>query len=416
MSSAPPRGGANQVPGLATAEGRTRSIASPETPSVDISAIRLSYLVTDLDGVGTTVQAFTACTAMAARGYDVELVVVRREGLLVDQIPPGLRVVELQPRSSPSRVLGVAGSLPVLVRYLRTQRPQVVWSGAKSMNPLILAARVLSGIRTRLVLTITNDLYHRASRDDRGQRFSVLVIRLLYAKADRVITLSQGMTDDLIQHEGLPAELLTVIPPPIDLQRIRALAREPVEHPWLQSGGPPVVLNVARVAEQKDQRSLLRAFAEAVGSCHDLHLIILGDCPDEERHSLLDEAELLGVKERVDFVGFDANPYRYMSRAAVFALSSLWEGFGIVLVEAMACGCPVVAVDCPYGPREILQDGRAGRVVPMWSPAALSKAILHELATPTPAHVLEKRAVDFDQPNLMDRYDEVLRELTDRVD
>ena len=384
-----------------------------ETSAAHISGARLSYIVADLDGVGTTVQAFTACTAMARRGHDVELVLVRREGLLADQVPAGLRVVELRPGKGLPSSLGIACALPALIRYLRAKRPRVIWSGAKSMNPVILAARLLSGIRARVVLTITNDLYHRSSRDDRGQRYSVFVIRLLYGMADRVITLSQGMTDDLIQHEGLPADLLTVIPPPIDLARIRTLAREPIDHPWMQPGGPPVVLNVARVHPQKDQSNLLRAFAEASGSRRDLHLIIVGDCSDEARRSLLAEAELLGVADRVDVVGFDANPYRYMARSAVFALSSLWEGFGIVLAESMACGCPVVAVDCPYGPREILQDGRAGEVVPMWNPAALSKAILQQLAAPTPVHVLEKRAIDFDQPSLMGRYDEVLRELTD---
>jgi glycosyltransferase involved in cell wall biosynthesis len=383
---------------------------------VDISAARLSYLVTDLDGVGTTVQAFTTCTALASRGHDVELVVVRRAGLLADQAPPGLRIVELRPGKGVPTDLGIACALPALIRYLRAHRPQVVWSGAKSMNPLILAARLLSGISARLVLTITNDLYHRSSREDRGQRFSVLVIRVLYRLADRVITLSQGMTDDLIHKEGLPADLFAVIPPPIDLERIRSLAREPVDHPWLQPDGPPVVLNVARVAAQKDQSNLVRAFAQATRSRRDLHLIVVGDYTDETRRTLLDEAKLLGVEQRVDLVGFDPNPYRYMARSAVFALSSLWEGFGIVLAEAMACGCPVAAVDCPYGPSEILQDGRAGVVVPMWNSAALSRAILQQLAAPTPAHVLEKRAVDFDQPNLMDRYDEVLRELTDPVE
>ena len=382
-----------------------------ENPTVQVAKKRLSYLVRDLEGVGTTVQAFTACAGLAERGHDVELVVVKREGLLADETPKGLRIVELLPTSGVNGSIRTTRAVVALARHLRARRPEVLWSGAKGANSLALWAQRISGVSPQLVLSITNDLYHRSSPEDRGRQLSVFMIRVAYGRADKVITLSQGMTDHLIDEEGLPAELMSIIPPPIDVARIRSLGREPVDHPWLQAGGPPVVLNVARMAPQKDQSTLLKAFAEATDSRPDLRLIIVGDSSEEPRRALLAEAELLGVADKVDLVGFDANPYRYMTRAAVFALSSLWEGFGIVLAEAMACGCPVVAVDCPYGPSEILLDGQAGAVVPMWDPGALAKGIVHQVVAPTAQDVLAKRARDFDIPAVMNRYDGVLQEL-----
>ncbi len=387
----------------------------PVHGSASTAPLTVAYFVGELEGAGTTVHALTACRGMAELGLDVELVVVRRQGVLAGDVPEALKVVELSAGdpSAPERGVSsrdVLAAIPLLARYLRRRRPMVLWSGAKAVNLAALAASRLAFVSTRVVMTITNDLYHRGSAQDRGRALATLVIRRVYPSADKVITLSRAMTDDLVEKEGLPPELFAIIPPPIDLERIDRLGREAVDHPWLQSGQPPVVLNVARLAEQKGHPILLEAFAEAARS-RELRLIIMGEASEEARRELEARVDALGIAGKVDIADFDPNPYRFMTRAAVFVLSSLWEGFGIVLAESMACGCPVVSSNCPYGPAEILQGGKVGRLVPVSDSHALAEAILSEIDDPTDAAILEKRARDFGLDSLMKRYAAVLDDL-----
>lgn len=392
-----------------------RNSAVPAHDSVSTAPLTVAYFVGELEGAGTTVHALTACRGMTELGLDVELVVVRRQGVLAADVPESQKVVELSALdpSAPERGVSsrdVVAAIPLLARYLRRRRPAVLWSGAKAVNLAALAASRLAFVSTRVVMTITNDLYHRGSAQDLGRALATLAIRRIYPSADKVITLSQAMTDDLVEKEGLPPDLFAIIPPPIDLERIGRLRRETVDHPWLQPGQPPVVLNVARLAVQKGHPILLEAFAEAVRS-RELRLIIMGEASEEARDELAVRVDELGIAGKVDITDFDPNPYRFMTRAAVFVLSSLWEGFGIVLAESMACGCPVVSSNCRYGPTEILQGGSVGRLVPVSDSRALAAAILAEIDDPTQAAVLEKRARDFGLDSLMERYAAVLAEL-----
>jgi glycosyltransferase involved in cell wall biosynthesis len=173
-----------------------------------------------------------------------------------------------------------------------------------------------------------------------------------------------------------------------------------VTHPWFAPDQPPVILGVGRLTAQKDFVNLLRAFA-IVKQSRPSRLVILGDGP--ERAALGDLIDRLDLVSDVDMPGFDANPYSYMSRAAVFVLSSAWEGLPTVLIEAMACGTPVVATDCRSGPAEILVGGRFGELVPVGDAAALAAAILRTLERPSP-QALRVRAGDFSIERAVDRY------------
>ena len=371
----------------------------------------LAYLLHDLEGVGTTIQGFTVCKAMVERGYRVELVVVKRTGALAESIPKNVGVVELLPAAGvathKSIALASIAGARALCDYLRRHGPDTLISGAKAANLMAIAAHRRSRTRGRLVLTLTNALYHDGSRRNPYRWASLMLMRRFYGYADRVITLSRGMTNDLVRFEGLPAELFEVIPPPIDTKRIARLASESVDHPWLQPGEPPVVLNVGRLAAQKGHSVLLRAFA-AASRVREMRLIVLGNDAGGRRAALTREAAELGIEDRVDLLDFDPNPYRYMARSRVFALSSLWEGFGIVVAEAMACGCPIVASDCRYGPREILMDGRWGRLVPPHDASAMAAAIVEQIADRTPQDAVRKAAERFSLGRVTARYDELV--------
>jgi glycosyltransferase involved in cell wall biosynthesis len=180
---------------------------------------------------------------------------------------------------------------------------------------------------------------------------------------------------------------------------VSALASEKLDHRWFEDNEDPVILGVGRLNEQKDFQTLLRAFANVLKKRH-AYLVILGE--GEERSSLEVLSEELNVAHRVHMPGFVRNPYKYMARSDVFVLSSKFEGFGNVIVEAMACGCPVVSTNCRSGPTEILENGKWGRLVPVEDPLRMSNAINESIASPLPPS--KERAQDFTAEVIMDQY------------
>lgn len=203
-------------------------------------------------------------------------------------------------------------------------------------------------------------------------RIMLFLYRRFYAGADAVIAVSREAASDLTERLRLSPGQVRMIYNPVITPALFEQAKEAVEHPWFAPGQPPVVLSAGRLCEQKDFPTLLRAFAQVRAHTRS-RLVILGEGP--ERLSLERMASDLGLRASVLLPGFVANPYAYMARAATYVLSSKWEGLPTVLIEALACGAPVVSTDCPSGPREILQDGKYGRLVPVGDADALAQAI-----------------------------------------
>ena len=300
------------------------------------------------------------------RGLAVDLVVAKAEGPYLSQVPKGIRVVDLRA----SRILT---SVPALAHYLRRERPAVMLSAIDHANIVALWARKLSAAPSRIVVSVHSTLTRATSNEPhvRGR----LVPRLagwFYPWADEVVAVSQGVAEDLAASTGLSAERIKVIYNPVVTPELLKKAQEPLDHPWFASGQPPVILAVGRLTVAKDYPTLIRAFA-LVRAKRSVRLMILGE--GEERSGLENLVRELKLEENVLLPGHVDNPYNYMAQAAVFVLSSAWEGFGNVLVEAMAVGTPVVSTDCPSGPAEILEGGKWGRLVPTGNPAALADAI-----------------------------------------
>lgn len=226
----------------------------------------------------------------------------------------------------------------------------------------------------------------------------------MYPRADALITASAGVGQDLKTAAGLDGLPIHPIPNTIVTKGMHEQAKEPVDHPWLADDEAPVVLCVARFAKQKDLPTMLHALAIARRS-RPLRLIVLGHGP--ERSDVEQVVHDLELEECVDMPGRVSNPYAWMRRASVLALSSAWEGSPNVLIEALALGTPVVSTDCPSGPAEILENGRYGRLVPVGDPEALAGAILETLEHPLaydPATATER----FTATRAAQRYLEVL--------
>jgi len=316
-------------------------------------------------------------------GTRVDVIPVKMESTHLGALPPSVRIMNL----GSSHTLGC---LPGLIRYLRSERPDALLAAKDRANSTAVLARRLAGGPTRVVLrmgtTVSGAL---AGRSRLKERFWYFRMRLLYPSADAVVAVSKGVADDLQGHAKLSHSLLRVIQNPVITPELMTMAEEPVDHPWFREHAVPVVLGVGRLTRQKDFPTLLKAFA-LVREKRPCHLTILGE--GHGRVLLESIAEDLGVKEDVLMPGFVGNPYAYMSRAAVFVLSSLWEGSPNVLTEALALGTPVVSTDCPSGPREILENGRFGPLVQIGDPDALARAILSTMDSP-PEKSLLKNAV-----------------------
>jgi glycosyltransferase involved in cell wall biosynthesis len=362
-------------------------------------APRLSLFLGSLAGGGAERTMLLLAGRFAAAGHAVDLVAARAEGAYRDAVPAGVRVVDL---AAPRMLAAV----PRLVRYLRTERPAALLATTDAANLVALLARRLAGVPLRLVIRQSEAVSPSLAASERlRDRWRVWPMRWLYPQADAVIAISAGVADDLAARTGLRRDAIAVIHNPVDVARVQALAAQPPEHPWLCDGGPPVVLGVGRLVRQKDFATLLHAFA-ALRADRPARLLILGEGP--ERDALEALAVRLGVAEVVGLPGFAANPFAAMARAGVFALSSRWEGFGNVLVEALACGCPVVSTDCPSGPAEILEGGRWGALVPPGDAGALAAVLGDALARPGDADARRARARAFAPEHAVARYAAVL--------
>ena len=310
--------------------------------------------------------------SLARRGLTVDLVVIRAEGPYLEIVPPEVRLVDLKSRR-------VATCLVKLVLYLRRERPKALLVTLETAVLVALIAKVSFARSVRVVVRQANTysaLFAHASFRD---RMILRVLKVLMPRADGVVANSNGSADDLGRSVPGVAGRVQVVPNPVVTPELREQAALPAAHPWFGDTGAPVVLSVGRLASEKDHATLLRAFAGVVRSQR-ARLVILGEGP--ERGNLLRLAEQLGIAEQVDLPGFVVNPFAYMSRSRLLAHSSRYEGSPNVLVQAMACGTPVVSTDCDHGPREILEGGKWGRLVPVGDAEAMAGAILETLRDP----------------------------------
>jgi glycosyltransferase involved in cell wall biosynthesis len=336
---------------------------------------KIAMFLPSLRGGGAEKVFLHLAKGFAERGAEVHLVLARAEGPYLPLVPDSLQVVDL----GASRVLR---SLPALVCYLRRARPVALLSALDHANVVALWAQKLARVPTRVVVTVhstpSQSTRHAPTLRARLMRYWV---KPFYPWAHMVVAVSKGVADDLVQWVGVPADKVRVIYNPIITPELFHKAEEPLDHPWFQPGQPPVILGAGRLTTPKDFPTLLRAFA-LVRAQRPARLMILGE--GELRADLERLAEQLGIAEDFALPGFVQNPYPYLKRAAVFVLSSRWEGLPTVLVEALALGTPVVSTDCPSGPAEILDGGRLGTLVAVGDASALAAAILDALSGNAP--------------------------------
>ncbi len=346
---------------------------------------RVALFLRTLTGGGAERVMMNLAHGFAKQGLKVDLVLSKAEGTYLRQVTDEVRIVDLKisefdklssfklPTSFQS-----TKSLFKLVHYLQQEQPVALLSATHYPNEIAVLAKSLARVPTRLIVSEHTTLSVEARRVEQvSSRLAPLTARLFYPWANGIVAVSQGVARDLARIIGLPLERIRVIHNPVITPYLREKTKEPVEHSWFAPGAPPVVLGIGRFVKQKDFPTLIRAFAQ-VRQVKPVRLMMLGSGREQKRLEAL--VRELSIENDVAWIGFANNPFAYMARAAVFVLSSAWEGLPTVLIEAMAVGIPVVSTNCESGPAEILDNGKYGLLVPVGDSQAMAEAILSVLS------------------------------------
>lgn len=333
-------------------------------------------------GVGRTFVHLA--NGFSAHGVPTSLVVNQADTAFANRLNPNVERVVFHGRND----LALEQELQ---KYLSTNRPSVVMTGQGRDD--VIALKVKKKLRDsgiKFFLRVGTSL---GARSERKHRFwwSRWLFRYrqrrLFSQSDGIIANSHDAAADLSAFLDVPLERIRVLPNPTVAPDLPNLAHRSVDHPWLQPGGPPVVMGMGRLGRAKDFPTLLRAFARLRRE-RVCRLMILGEGRQAEK--LKNLAAELGIQDDFDLPGFVDNPYAFLAKASLFVLSSLWEGCPNVLIEALAVGTPAVATDCPSGPREILAGGHYGRIVPPGDAEALAEAMAATLDNPPPPEFLRE--------------------------
>ena len=362
----------------------------------------LAVVLRAFEGGGAQRDMILLCNALAAKGVRIAVLALRVEGPLRRLLDPAIGVAEV-----PGRQLRYA--VPGLRRLIRDIAPAVVVSSEAGLNLCTLVAvRTLSRAnRPKLLLREVGSPSMALQHDPYLQnRIAYRVLRRAYACADRIVTLTEGARRDLTKNFAVPDESISVmltnaVVPPAAVNRIAQ---------WDGKAGreDDLIVCIGRLSPEKDQRTLVRAVSLLPAS-QPWRLAIVGDGP--ERPALQALARDLGVADRIVFTGEVTDPFSFMVRARLAVCASIYEGLGNAIIEALACGTPVVSTDCPYGPSEILQGGRYGVLTPVGDAPAMAAAIADAMQTAPDRAALMARGLNYTAARAAERFLEIIGEL-----
>jgi glycosyltransferase involved in cell wall biosynthesis len=399
----------------------------------NMPAGRIAVLIPSLDGGGAERSMLNLVNAFLERGRKVDLVLCRAKGAYLENIPTQARLVVLEsagdfggrlaallanpgrlgslirPVILPSKIAPEIEYLRSLQCYLRARQPDVILSALTYANLIALWAKNVVDPRLPVVVSeriaLSQHCFNEPSRRKWRWRYLPPLVGSSYPYADAIISVSNQVADDLSSVSGLPRDTIKTIYNPVVDDELRSQSAMSLDHPWFAPQSPPVILGVGRLAQQKDFSTLIRGFARLRAN-RKARLLILGE--GKQRPLLEALVKELGLQADVQLPGFVANPFQFMARAAALVLSSEYEGLPGVVIQALACGCPVVSTDCPGGSAEILCDGEYGPLVPVGDDAELCAAVESVLDNPIEKHVLTQRAEQFSIDCAAEQYITVL--------
>jgi len=356
----------------------------------------IALFITALNGGGAQRVMVNLANALVDQtDHPIHLVLVRAEGVFLDDVRLEVFVIDLNKKRTLS-------AIPALARYLRVKRPVVLMARMNYVNVAASVSWILSCRPCRLVVSEANVIRPLSGSFLKKTRSYLFrkAMQFAYRQADCIVANSVATAETLAFFNIAEISSIETIYNP-------ALGVRPERHigsPFLFNGcsaGQTLICAIGRLSKQKGFDCLLNAVAKLENKSVDL--VILGEGP--LRAELEAQAEDLGIRERVHMPGFVQNPINVLEKSSLFVLSSRWEGFGNVIVEALSTGVPVVATDCPGAPRELLLDGKLGHLVPPDDPDALAAEITEALVSPRGTREERKnRAADFSAPVIAKQY------------
>ena len=404
-------------------------------------SMHIALVVRDLGGGGTQRSVLWLARGLLDRGHQVDIVLFRAKIHFPKEVPhdarlfvvenkpdrlteecaaPELaRLIRLHASSRSSHWIDMAAALHwdlwcvpskrlarwsrAVASYMKIEGPDCVLPNLSRAEAATLLA-VRSSVRHPPVVPIIHAVVRR-DRSWRLRRRSWRLRRHLFPHAAHIVSVSQGVAHSVVETLGVPREKITTIYNPVATPHLRSKMAELPDHPWFFDDGAPLVLSAGRLSKQKNFSTLIRAFS-LVAARRPCRLIVIGE--GRERRRLERLVRDLRLVDLVSLPGWVDNPFAFMSHASLFVLSSISEGFGMVIVEALACGCPCISTDYPAGPAEILRNGELGPLVPVGDETALAEAMYQVLDWPPDRRVLQERAADFTVEMAAQRYEELL--------
>lgn len=374
--------------------------------------LSVAFFLPSLAGGGAERNIVNLLKNINKKDYLVSLVLAEKEGDFLEKIPEKIEIVCLKTKRKAYFKIFLR-----LIDYFKKENPDIIISAFPHFNIICLLAKKISKAKTKIIITehvgllslpkISSSFFHGIV----SKFLLPIFVKIFYPKADAIICVSKGVADDL--HKIIKKDMnFVIIYNPIDIKEIEKLSKEKIQHKWFLDKKISSIVMAGRLIAQKDYATAFLSLA-IVNKKRDARMVILGRGAEEKK--LKNISEKLGLSEKIAFMGFQKNPYKYISKSSIFVLSSIIEGFGNVIVESMACGVPVVSTNCPFGPDEIIENNKSGILVPVKNPELLADAILRVLGNPSLKKSFIKegksRAEDFSAETIIKQYEKVINEL-----
>lgn len=350
---------------------------------------KIVILLPNLGGGGAERMMSNLALKFFEWGHHVEIVLCKKEGIYLERIPQAIKITEL----NSYHVLPTALKFR---KYLKSNNPQYVIAALEYTNAAAVLANLINRKKVKVMASVRCNISDAIkSISFINKLYIKFLIRFFYPKANTLVAISNGVAQDLSKISGIPLKDIKVIyNPAFDWPVIDMALSNEYTHPWLEEKTHKTIIGVGRLMKQKDFITLIKAIQFLLISDKSYKLLILGEGKEENYlNTYIFQNELT---DSIEIISFKKNPFVFIAKADVFVLSSIYEGFGNVVVEALACGTQVVATDCPSGPAEILENGKYGFLTPVGDEKAMAKNIEKAIESPIDKRVLVKRAAEFD--------------------
>ncbi|MFD2515182.1 glycosyltransferase [Pontibacter locisalis] len=366
--------------------------------------MKIAFFYRRLDQGGIQRVILNSAEYFSRQGHDVSIILMKKEGEYLDIIDPSIKII---PFKSSKKISLYASFKEILLQ----ENFDILFTASPPLNIFAVLSKLMMKTKTKIVISENNNTVSLFGQNRKLTitKLTFFGIPLFYRFADSIVAVSEGISHNLSSLALLPKHKIDTIHNPAYTNQLLTQMNDEVNHPWILDKKEPVIINVARLAKAKNQKLLINAFANVLKK-RKVKLLIVGEGP--LREVLQEEINRLDLKEHVDLVGFQINPVAWVAKSDLFVLSSDFEGFGVVLVEALATGITVVTTKCNYGPSEVVNNGEFGYLAAVGSEEDLSNKILHALDFPLPKENQIKRAKDFHVDTIMQKYSDLFTSLT----